>query len=93
MEIYVFFFFVVILGLFPNPSKYSQGYLFLISLILFVIIGFRDVSVGVDTLSYVEDYKYYCRLSWNNLVQDAMTTKKEPVNWSPLGINKYIETF
>lgn len=78
MAVYFVFFAFLLLGLLPDPTKKSRAYIHLVFLLLFIIIGFRDISVGTDTLSYVEDFTYYSRLSWGEIVHDAMT-HKEPV--------------
>lgn len=78
MEIYVFLFIVLILVLFPKPTGKSNAYLLIATTLLFVIIGFRNITVGVDTLSYVDDFRHYCRLSWPDIYKDAFT-HKEPV--------------
>jgi len=78
MEIYVVLFFILILGLFPKPAGKSSAYLLVTTILLFTIIGLRNINVGIDTLSYVEDFKHYCNLSWSVIYRDAFT-HKEPV--------------
>ena len=53
MEIYVVLFFILILGLFPKPAGKSSAYLLVTTILLFTIIGLRNINVGIDTLSYV----------------------------------------
>lgn len=78
MVVYIVLFALVLLGSLPDPSKRSNPYIFFVALLLFVLIGFRDKSVGVDTMSYVEDFSNYSWLNWKAVVRDALT-HKEPV--------------
>jgi len=78
MTIYIILFLILIVGLFPKPTEKSSAYLLTTTLLLFVIIGLRDITVGIDTLSYVDDFKYYCYLNWPEIYSDALT-HKEPV--------------
>lgn len=92
MSIYIVFFVLLLLGLFPNPMKKRNGYILFISILLFILIGFRDISVGVDTLSYVNDFKFYGRLDWNGLVRESMT-HKEPVFHLIVGLLSKITSY
>ena len=85
MVVYFIFFALLLLGLLPIPAKKSNAYILFVAVLLFFIVGFRDVSVGVDTPSYVEEFISYSRLNWDGIVRDAMT-HKEPVFYLIVGI-------
>ena len=78
MEIYIFFFTLLLLALFPKPEAKSNGYLLFFVTFVFILIGFRGLSVGIDTLSYVEDFQRYCRMSWPQAYADALE-QREPL--------------
>lgn len=85
--VYTIFFTVLILGMFAtNRGKDSRKYLFLMMIFLLIIIGFRDISVGTDTLSYTEDFQRFSYMSFTEVWSFAFTTK-EPlyvlVSWIP----------
>ena len=85
MGIYVVFFIILLLGLLPKPKGSSRVYLLISTILIFVIIGLRDITVGIDTLSYVEDFMYYCRKNWSEIYRDAFT-HKEPVFHLTVGL-------
>lgn len=85
--VYSFFFFILILGALATKSRSgNQLYLFTIMLFLLAIIGFRDVTVGADTLGYTKDFINYSHLSFSEMLEIAFTGK-EPlyviVSWLP----------
>lgn len=85
MTIYVFLFIILIIGLFPKPLGKSNAYVLIAGVLLFVIIGLRGVSVGIDTLSYVDDFRYYFNKSWAQIYEDAFT-HKEPLFYLTVGL-------
>lgn len=85
--VYILFFALLIIGaLLVNRRALSRRYLFVIMLFLFVIIGFRDTTVGADTLGYTEDYMRIARMSFSEMWHYSFTTK-EPmyviISWLP----------
>lgn len=85
--VYILFFALLIIGaLLANRRALSRSYLFVIMLFLFVIIGFRDTTVGADTLGYTEDFMRIARMSFSEMWRYAFTTK-EPlyiiISWLP----------
>ncbi len=54
--IYAIFFIILVLGSFITPRGMAKPYLSLIIFSLFLIMGLRDISVGTDTRSYVQDF-------------------------------------
>lgn len=85
--VYIIFFFILILGTLVTKSrKESVCYLFMIMTLLLIIIGFRDVSVGTDTLSYTEDFMKFSHMSFSEMWKFAFTAK-EPlyviISWIP----------
>lgn len=73
------------MGLFLENKK-NLSYLGFILFLLFIIIGFRDSSVGTDTLSYIVDFKHYAKFSLPEMWNYAWKWK-EPmyviISWIP----------
>lgn len=85
--VYILFFSLLIIGALLTDSKaFGKQYLFVIMLFLFVIIGFRDTTVGTDTLGYTEDYERIASMSFSEMWHYSFTTK-EPlyviISWLP----------
>ena len=85
--VYVVFFFILILATFIMRGREdSRRYLFLIMVLLFAIIGFRDIAVGTDTLTYTEDFFRFSRMSFSRMIRYAFDSK-EPlyviISWIP----------
>lgn len=73
-------------GLFAKNREVSNVYLFVIMMLLLLIIGLRDVTVGVDTASYINDYENISRMSFSEMWKYAIATE-EPlyviISWFP----------
>ena len=73
-------------GIIARKRTESNVYLLVIMTLLLAIIGLRDASVGVDTVSYIEDYGNIARLSFSEMLDLAFKTS-EPlyviVSWIP----------
>ena len=85
--IYAFYFAILIIGALLPQSKISgRHYLIVVMTILLAIIGFRDISVGTDTLSYTEEYFRFAQMSFSEMWALAFTTN-EPlyviISWFP----------
>lgn len=91
MMVYSLFFAFLVLGSFLLYRTNERNvYLFLIFFFLLLIIGLRDISVGADTLSYVEDYWSISKMSLSEMVEYAFQTR-EPlfviVSWLPSALS------
>lgn len=85
--VYTFYFAILIIGaLLPKIKTNGKYYLFVVMTILLAIIGFRDTSVGTDTLGYTEDYFRFAQMSFSEMWAYAFTTH-EPlyviISWWP----------
>lgn len=85
--IYTIYFTILIIGALLSQSKTSgRFYLFIVMTILLIIIGFRDSSVGTDTLGYTEDYFRFAQMSFSEIWALAFTSN-EPlyaiISWLP----------
>lgn len=75
--IYVLLFAFLIIG--STSSKPNRrSYLAFVSLIFWLLIGFRGPSVGVDTAGYIADFNSFGQLGLANLLQ-AFREKSEPL--------------
>lgn len=76
--VYTLYFIYLIVGAISNGNGRSKSYLPFAMLLLALIIGLRDTTVGVDTLGYVEEFGRY-----NSMDIDQVTTSlresKEPL--------------
>lgn len=77
---------LIIGALLPQIKTNGKYYLFIVMIVLLIIIGFRDTSVGTDTLSYTEDYFRFAQMSFSEMWTYAFTTN-EPlyviISWCP----------
>lgn len=85
--VYILFFGGLIAGaLVVSGRVVGKMLLSVIMLFLLAIIGFRDVSVGTDTLSYTEDFMRFSNMAPSEMWKYAISTK-EPlyiiVSWLP----------
>ena len=85
--VYTLYFALLILGaIVARGRSGSSQYLMIIMIALLIIIGFRDISVGTDTLSYTKDFAYFAQMSFSEIWDYAMESK-EPlyvlVSWLP----------
>ncbi len=73
--VYILYFAFLIIGCFLFGQKGNRKvYLKLIMFFLFLIMGLRDISVGIDTLSYVENFNGISRLSFSEMVKDVLNS-------------------
>ena len=77
MLAYIIFFAILILGLASHPKKGRIFYLIIVSTVILIIMGLRDVSVGVDTDFYVHYFLDLLPKSWSGL-EYANTDYVEP---------------
>jgi len=57
MLVYIVLLLVAIILLLAN--KYSKENALFLMLMMLIVCGLRDYNIGIDTLSYVDNYKYY----------------------------------
>lgn len=75
--IYVVFFVFLISGaLISKLKNTSKVYLFALMAFLFAIIGFRDTTVGPDTLGYTQDFFEFSQLKFAQIWQTAIASKE-----------------
>ena len=78
MLVYVLFFIFLVLGGLLTRDRGRVFYLLILCFFFFLIIGLRDRTVGVDTLSYIDDYKSSSLLDYNGLIKE-LETSVEPL--------------
>ena len=57
MLIYVLIFIIAFVFLLNENTNNSQRYVRFLFIIIFVIMGLRDYSVGTDTITYIQQYE------------------------------------
>lgn len=72
----VFFVFLISGALISKNSKSSKAYLFAIMVFLLAIIGFRDTTVGTDTLGYTQEFYRFSQLQFSQMWETAMEAKE-----------------
>jgi len=72
----VFCAFLISGALISKNSNSSKAYLFAVMAFLFAIIGFRDTTVGTDTLGYTQDFYRFSRLQFSQMWETAMESKE-----------------
>lgn len=75
----VYFIYFSLLGIacgFAKNGNRKVG-LFIIAFLTWLLIGLRDVSVGADTMSYVNDFNYFRELSFGSLWELITDNSKE----------------
>jgi len=82
----LFFAFLIIGALFIKGRAMSHRFLVIVMSLFFAIIGFRDVTVGADTLSYTKDFTGFAQMTFAQIWSYAMSYK-EPlyviISWLP----------
>lgn len=76
--IYSLYFIFLIIAAISLGNKISKNYIRFAMLFLAIIIGFRDTSVGVDTLGYVEEFSRYNSMDSGQLIA-VLRESKEPL--------------
>lgn len=75
--VYASYFTFSIIGLFViKRNNKREEYLLVMMFFLLLIIGLRDISVGADTLSYVEDFNFTSKLSLLEMINKALVTSE-----------------
>lgn len=75
--VYTLYFIYLIVGAISNGNGKSKTYLPFAMLLLALIIGLRDTTVGVDTLGYVEEFSRYNSMDSGQLIA-VLRESKEP---------------
>jgi len=85
--VYTLYFTYLVIGAFlVKLVGGKKAFLFIAYFILLLIIGLRNISVGPDTLSYVEDFRFLTSLSYSRMLVEAFDSS-EPlytiISWLP----------
>lgn len=75
MVIYVLFFIVLIWGAIFTPNQRRNIFIITVSILFWVIIGLRDISIGTDTAGYVAGFQS----AYNDSLMLFNTDVKEPL--------------
>ena len=74
---YILFFFIICVGTILTPKlRYHKWFVVVSMFFLWLLIGLRDISVGTDTRSYVEEFNTISRLSMSNMWVQAFDNKE-----------------
>lgn len=86
--VYTLYFTFLVTGAFLTKlAGGKKAFLVIVYFLLFLIIGFRDISVGPDTMSYVSDFRSLSGLTYSQMLAEAFDSS-EPlyiiISWLPL---------
>lgn len=78
--VYSLYFLFIILGGFLFNKKFSNIYIIIVLLVLWLIMGLRTIDVGADTQGYVTDFKFIGTKSYEDAIKFAFDSS-EPLYW------------
>lgn len=86
MGAYVFFFIVVFIGAIVSYKAQKPVWYFVLSVVLlWLLIGLRDISVGADTRGYVDEFTSIAKLNFSEMWKQTLAYK-DPlyilISWS-----------
>ena len=76
MTYIIFFIYLIFCAFVSVKTKSDHFFLFTIMALLLVIIGFRDTSVGADTLGYTQNFYEYSQLQFAQMWRTAIASKE-----------------
>jgi hypothetical protein len=77
MWVYILFYSIIFVGAYlVSNRKTPTIYFGLVAILLWLIIGFRNIMVGSDTLGYVEEFHTISRLKYNVMWKMAVEFKE-----------------